>query len=400
MRTRPLSPSPVLDHPTARPRVLFVAEAVSLAHVGRPALLARWASAAGYDVHFACGPTYTDLVRGEGLSPVPLATIAPRTFYDRLARGEFFYTAAELTEYVRAELDLLRGTRPDLVVGDFRLSMSISAALLGVPLVTLSNAYWSPAAASRFPPPRAGWFRLLPRPVRKLAFACVRPLAFRCFGRPLNQLRCRLGLPEMRDFRHHYAAGDWCAYLDLPGWVPLPELPPGHFFLGPLVWQPRGLLSLPLGKLGQRRPLVYVSMGSSGAGGVLPNVLRSLLELNCDVALSGVSEQPALAPGRALPNTAGRLRAAPLFDPTEGLRRAALTVCHGGSGTIYQSLAAGGAGPQFAGQPRPGSGRRGRGRARRGPSARARASHPRAAKCRRVELANRRTIRSRRRAGG
>lgn len=324
-----------------RPRLLFVAEAVSLAHVGRPAVLARWAQQTGYEVIFACGPAYADAARQQGLAVFPLPTITPRTFYGRLAEGKFFYTAAELDGYVRAELDLLGETQPDLVVGDFRLSLGVSTALAQTPLLSLCNAHWSPAAPCRFPPPRAGLCRWLPRRLRNLLFAGVRPLAFRQFAQPLDQVRQQRGLAPAGDFRQHYTAGQWCAYLDVPGWVPIRSLPPGHFFLGPVAWQPRGGAAMPLGDLGRRRPLAYVSLGSSGPQEILPNLLRSLVELGCDIALSGVAAEDAVVLERTVPHWRERGRAALLFDPSEALGRAAVTVCHGGSGTIYQSLAAG-----------------------------------------------------------
>jgi UDP:flavonoid glycosyltransferase YjiC (YdhE family) len=39
-----------------RKKILFVAEAVTLAHVGRPLALAQMLDRQRYDVHFACAP--------------------------------------------------------------------------------------------------------------------------------------------------------------------------------------------------------------------------------------------------------------------------------------------------------------------------------------------------------
>ena len=110
---------------------------------------------------------------------------------------------------------------PDLIVSDFRLSAAISASLSGTSSLALINAYWSSAHACRFPPPHTGLFRLLPSGMRSALFECVRPLAFRHFARPLNQVRRHFGLSALADFREHYGAGRWCAYLDLPELVPV-----------------------------------------------------------------------------------------------------------------------------------------------------------------------------------
>jgi len=118
--------------PSGGRRILFVGEAVSLAHVARPAVLARWAREAGHEVFFACGSRYAGVARSEGLEPIELPTVGAALFYRRLSQGRFFYRFEELREYVRAELELIGRLKPDLVVGDFRLTLPISAKLAGV----------------------------------------------------------------------------------------------------------------------------------------------------------------------------------------------------------------------------------------------------------------------------
>jgi UDP:flavonoid glycosyltransferase YjiC (YdhE family) len=201
-------------------RILFFGEAVSLAHVARPAVLARWAREAGHEVHFACGARYAGVARGEGLDPLPLPTVEPADFYRRLSRGKFFYTYDELIACVQAELRLIREVKPDLVVGDFRLTLPVSAKLAGVKCLTLSNAHWSPAAERRLGAPEGGLFGLLPRFVRQPLFDAIKPLAYRFFAAPLDRVRRSFGLPGFDDFREHYTAGDFCAYLDLPELFP------------------------------------------------------------------------------------------------------------------------------------------------------------------------------------
>jgi UDP:flavonoid glycosyltransferase YjiC (YdhE family) len=329
------------------PRLLFIGEGISLAHVARPAVLGRWAREAGYDVAFACGPAYAAVARAEEFDPITLTTIIPETFHKRMAAGKFFYTSWELDGYVRAELEIIDRVQPDLVVGDFRLSLDVSTTLAAVPLLSLTNAHWSPVAACRFPPPRAGPLGFLPNALRNRLFDAIRFLVLRYFAVPLNLVRRRNGLQELHDFREHFCAGNWCAYLDAPDLYPKLRdggnkiLPAGHFFLGPVVWEPRNQCPLALEVLGSERPLVYVTLGSSGNTDALPDVLRTLVELDCSIALSGVDKAQEAALRRSIPVLEGRCVMAPLFDPRPVLEHARVTVCHGGSGTVYQSLAAG-----------------------------------------------------------
>ena len=59
---------------------------------------------------------------------------------------------------------MIREVEPDVVVGDFRLSLSVSARVAGVPYLAITNAYWSPYARQRFPLPELPVVRMARRP--------------------------------------------------------------------------------------------------------------------------------------------------------------------------------------------------------------------------------------------
>ena len=83
-------------------KILFLAEGVSLAHIGRPLTLAEWAHQNNHEVHFACSL--------EGLSKTgtsnfnftihPITSIKSATFYERVNQGKFFYLFDEMKNYV------------------------------------------------------------------------------------------------------------------------------------------------------------------------------------------------------------------------------------------------------------------------------------------------------------
>jgi UDP:flavonoid glycosyltransferase YjiC (YdhE family) len=323
-----------------RPRLLFIGEAVSLAHVGRPAVLARWASESGCEVHFACGPLGARLAREEGLDHHDLHTIDPRTFHRRIQSGRFFYALGELEEYVESERRLIHELNPDLVIGDFRLTLPVTAFETKTPLLILLNAYWSPHRECDLLAPPEGPFGCLPGRIRTPLFSALKPLALRFFARTLNRLRRRHGLRAESDFRLQLASGTWCAYLDHPDLLSIDGMPPHHFHLGPLVWEPQGDGPPALNGLGERRPLVYVSNGFGSEKHLLA-VLRALCDLDVDFALSGPGPDETARFARSIPGLASRSVIAPLLDPRDVLERAKLTICHGGSGTLYQSLAGG-----------------------------------------------------------
>jgi UDP:flavonoid glycosyltransferase YjiC (YdhE family) len=318
-----------------RKKILFVAEAVTLAHVGRPLALAQMLDRQRYDVHFACAPGYERFLQGSQLSNWPLTSIASARFLAALAAGKPVYDAPTLSQYVLDDMRLLQELRPDVVIGDFRLSLSVSARLAQVPYVSVINAYWSPYVTQRYQVPAIALARLLPIPLADSLFNLVRPLAFALHSRPLNQVRRAYRLPSLgHDLRRIYTDADYVLYADIPEMFPPIDLPGSHSYLGPVMWSPPVALPAWWDGVSGLRDIVYVTLGSSGQGALLPRVLQALAPLPVTViAATAGNVDVGVLPDNALvaDYLPGELAAA----------RARLVICNGGSPTSQQALAAG-----------------------------------------------------------
>lgn len=320
-----------MTEPTAT-RFLFIAEGSTLAHVGRPLVLARALHLAGFDVVFARPPAYGWMTRDDRFTSVDLATQSPTEFARRLERGQPLYDLATLERYVQDDLVLLRAHRPGVVIGDFRLSLSVSARLAGVAYATLCDAYWSPEDPLETALPVFPWTPYVPLALAEPLFRSVAPLAFRLHARPMEALRRRHGLPGLdHDLRRCYTDADLRLFANPAALFPQVAPHAGAAFIGPLAWAPRGM-ALPAALGDSDRPLVYVTMGSSGATGILGLVLGALAQRDCELIVTTA--------GRPLPSTvdAARVR---IFDYLPGdlvCARASLVVCNGGSPTTNQAL--------------------------------------------------------------
>src|SRR6188508_1566703 len=127
-----------------RRRVLFIAEAVTLAHVGRMMSLAESLDPDRYEATVAFDSRYAAAAGMSAVPVLPIQTIPAVQFFKALAGGSPIYGWRDLVQYVEDDRALIRKVRPDVVVGDFRLSLVASAQLENVPYVTVTNAYWSP----------------------------------------------------------------------------------------------------------------------------------------------------------------------------------------------------------------------------------------------------------------
>nr|WP_211163168.1 glycosyltransferase [Aromatoleum diolicum] len=314
---------------------MFIAEAVTLAHVARPYALARGLDAADWEIVFACADTYLALFPDWPWQRVDLQSIAPQVFMRRLAQGHRLYPRETLEQYAREDLRLIDTLRPDVIVGDFRLSLSATARAARVPYVALTNAYWSPyATRRRIPVPSLPMTRALGVPLASALFTLSRPLAFAWHTLPLNSLRREYGQPSLGfDLRRAYTDADITLYADIPQLVPTSGLPAHHRYIGPVEWSP----PIPMPELPRQqtadKPFVYVTMGSSGSATLLPTILSALSGLDCQIAVATGGIRIHDAPANAI-----------VADYLPGDRMAdcaRLVICNGGSPTSHQALARG-----------------------------------------------------------
>jgi UDP:flavonoid glycosyltransferase YjiC (YdhE family) len=328
-------PDPSRLPPSGRRKILFVAEAVTLAHVGRAIALARALDPQQYEVHFACADGYDFCFEGCDFTRWPIRSIPSGQFLEALAEGKPVYDEATLARYVEDDLALLAQVAPDVVVGDFRLSLSVSARVARVPYIALINAYWSPYTAPQYRVPNIPLTRFLPVPVADLLFRAARPIAFALHARPLNNVRRKHGLPALgNDLRRVYTDADHTLYADAAELFPPVNMPVEHSYIGPVTWSPPIPTPDWWDELPQDKPLVYVTLGSSGQGQLLPLVLEALASLPVTVlaATAGNIDLASVPPNA---------RVARFLPGEAAARRAALVVCNGGSPTCHQALVAG-----------------------------------------------------------
>ena len=249
-----------------------------------------------------------------------------------MAKGSPLYDVATLRSYVQEDLAVLDEIRPDVVVGDFRLSLSVSARLKNVPYLTISNAYWSPYYREKYPLPEVEPVSWLGLTLGNLVFQAVRPFAFAYHTRPMNRLRREYGLASLGlDLRRIYTDADYTLYADLPTLMPLQGAPDNHVFLGPIVWSPSSPLPPWWNDLPDDRPLVYVTLGSSGRSDLLGPTLAAVSGLPVAVL--------AATAGRVqLDSVPGNVYLADFLPGEEAARRASLVICNGGSPTTQQAL--------------------------------------------------------------
>lgn len=317
---------------TAQKKVLFIGEAVSLAHVARPAVLAQSLDPARYEIHFACDPRYQKLLcLPAHIRFWPVSSSQSDTFIRGSDRGGYVWQPADIEFFVQQERELFRAVNPSLVISDFRMSAAISAELAGIPYLCLVNVYWSPFRDLGFNPVPA-W----PRSIRLARWLerVLMPWRESSLTVSMNKVRKNHGLPELKGFLDLATRGNYTLYPEPRGFVPTKSLPANHRFIGPILWSPDAAKPSWWKKWDPSRPLLYVTLGSTGAARRLLEIVRALQDLPASIVVS----------------TAGRVQLPPMKDNVfvadylPGLEICGLAdgvVCNGGSATAYQALSQG-----------------------------------------------------------
>lgn len=320
-----------------RPRILFMAEAAALSHVVRPAMLAAHLHRQDYNVCLASDRRYDTLISDNGFKRVDLYSLPSSVILDRISRYEPIWDVETLDRYAQQDLKILDEFKPDVVVGDQRHSLATSSRLAGVPYVNIVDGHWCPAAeleielvASALSP------RINGIPILNLFFQLIRPLALGYQTMPINIIRMKYGLPAMGpDFKTVISDGDYVVYPNDPAFFPLKEsLAPTHQFIGPLVWSPKVEKPAWWYNLPEARPIVYVSLGSTGQPDLLESVFKVLGELTVTVIA-------ATAGRKQMQNVPNNIFVADFLPGTEAAQRSRLVICNGGTMSGQQALSVG-----------------------------------------------------------
>jgi UDP:flavonoid glycosyltransferase YjiC (YdhE family) len=314
--------------PNRRRRILFFSEAVTLAHIARPMVLAQALDRSRYDVFFASDPRFLGLF-GDVPFPVrPIRSMSSKRFLQKTRRIPPLFDIPTLRAYVKEHLEVIQEIRPDLIVGDFRMSLPISASTARCPYMAIVNAYWSPLSQWPVPIPDGPVvLQWIAKPIVKWVIAW--------HAWPINRLRREYSLPALPyDFLHVHISADHVLYPDVPEMVPIAELPGNHHYVGPILWSPEMNPPEWWSHLPPDRPVVYVALGSSGREELLAVVFKALADLQVSVIVATA--------GRPVPpNIPANVYSADYLPGREAAARACLVICNGGSPTSHQALAVG-----------------------------------------------------------
>ena len=297
----------------------------SLSHIGKCAALASELSARGHTVLTAVSGKYVDFLRLIGLPHAVLPDIQ-ESDDGSLPSLAWFRSHRRLVACIQSEVELIESFRPDRVIGVFRFTLKVSAALLGVPYDAVACGCMMPDVTE-----------ILGYEVGEAGAADQALFLknfFRYAGKRMGMAMQSLGLAPLWDMRD-FLIGDRTFLWDYPQFMPLPKMADRHH-IGPIFWTRWPDLSgAPETFPEKTRPLALVSLGTRQAcRPVVLKIVHCLIKsgFNVLVACGGHPALMHILPGES------HLRCWRFAPVGELLRQAQLLVCHGGQMTIFEAL--------------------------------------------------------------
>ncbi len=328
--------------------LLFAPAAFDLAETTRMIEIAKGVrqhpeAAAVFDIQFISdGGDFERLIEGEGL---PLKKMEPRLtpekidYIGQVDKGERFapaFTVEETLTRIGNEANYLKQVAPTAVITGSYVTIPVTCQILHLPLVWVIQSTW----LRDFFAHGAGMTDGITfGPAKRIADGLV--LAFINFWirvgflNSLNKAARRFGVREYRSI-FDYWRGDVTLVAE-PAEFSGAQLPPNHFFTGPLMARQDFPLPAEIQDIPRDQPLIYFAMGSSGTPEIVANLIESFAGRPYRV-ISPVKFMLAKVPGVRVPPNVIVTDWLPALQVN---RMVDLSVIHGGIGTVMTAAYAG-----------------------------------------------------------
>lgn len=289
----------------------------------------------GEEVLFPMSEKYGAFLEEKGVATFPYKGLPAQEVMEEAQDFQFSWMRKAILEKVFLEqVKLLQQHRPRVVVGDASFTLRLAAAYVGVPYVSLINAYMSDYyALSRSLPPNhwvSRTFSFLPYKWYHAISTRAERAVLRWLHRPFRKLAHQYGLPVKKHLLQELQ-GNITLLLDLPELFPQKRLPSHHGFIGPLYDAGTQVESDILDWLQIHKRTLFVTVGSSGDLSKF-QFLTDVSYSRYNVLVAGKEAHLLKAPHTYCQEFVHLHSLLPHID---------LFLCHGGNGSMYQALQAG-----------------------------------------------------------
>jgi UDP:flavonoid glycosyltransferase YjiC (YdhE family) len=316
-------------------KILIIADGITTAHPTRMEQLANQIDKKRFEVHFATTQNYFSLLTINKKFLYPITSISTKSFTDRIFNTQLPWTRTDLDSQLKEDRELLKQARPDIVIGDTRLTLTVACKEEGIPYYNVVNFHWTPLFQRPLVVPYIKQVESLGRSVVTKFAKWLTPVLQMKQKMFINSWLKSVKQPPVKSVYEFYCQGDHLLFPDIEENFKGSTIPENGTFIGPLIWKnnnvkwPEGW-----GKLDPAMRYALVSMGSSGETKHIPKVVKALNFLGYVVIYVGsisVFDKPEQY----------KMIYADFVPLDQVLDHCTLAVGNGGTGTTYFYLSKG-----------------------------------------------------------
>jgi len=291
---------------------------------------------ASFTILFAADKKYNPYVQDAGFQTFECAAMDADHALDCVQKFDFSWLNEQTLEAAfKDQVRVINTLKPAVVLGDASPTLRMAATATDVFYISVINGYMSKYFAGlrtlSVTHPAYPLVKKLPVPIAAMLTRHGEALAFRAVHRPFKKIRSKWHLPSCKYYLDEME-GDMNLIPDLLSLFPQQKLPDHYRVIGPLFHQPtQPVKGWIMPALNAAKQTLFVSMGSTGAW-------KSVAFLN-DPAFAAYNIIAAGDHQKKL--FAQHIIHVPFADAGELYPQVDLVLCHGGNGSIYQSLAYG-----------------------------------------------------------
>jgi UDP:flavonoid glycosyltransferase YjiC (YdhE family) len=269
-------------------KILIISDAVTLAHPLRTIALANTLSPDEYDVSIYFSDNYQSLY-DRSIHPVrPIYSISPADFVRIVSDATPIYTFDVIKRYIKDELDIIDLKKPDLIIGENRHTLQISARKKSIPYLNIMDFYWSRYFKCPYKLPPIPLSRFISIDILDMVFNAVPNMLSLPHTIPMDVYRYKSNLPLMMgDVKGMYTDADYVGYFNIPSLYNSTQIPNTHTFIGSV--DETTLPDRPdwLSTIQKNKPVIFMNLGSSGNKKLLAPLSHAILNrMDCHLIMA------------------------------------------------------------------------------------------------------------------
>lgn len=327
--------------------ILVIPFSRALSHLSRMLMIAKELKGRGHTVIFATDNDSKNnhFIKASGFERTHLFEPDGKTLFDNIRKGKLKFISHDVIEFmIDKDCQLFRKIKPDLILSDGRFTAAISAQRCKIKHAAVTNAssseyrsipyipFFSDIRYQKLENKSPHLFRIL-----KTLNLFMEKRLFDKIMHSFTSLSKKYAVSHRVTATNCLTGVDLTLLADIPEYFPTTNLPENYRYIGPLIWKNHNLTSPShrLVKPGPGKKFVYITMGTTGEVRFFP-VVYDLFKQTDMYAVITTGDQIS-----DLTSDTDHILISSYLDADQVIKAADVTICHGGNGTIYQSLSHG-----------------------------------------------------------